>query len=342
MIRSSPANSVTAVALRRFAETTVYPSVNQDYARSGEPRVRRDSPFNFGLGESSGYNLGPMDFGNLAYPVSGAAGYAPPATSAAFPESGWDWGAIGNTLMDFVPVVGPARSLYNRYDEGGMGNLMSMGGAMDAAFVGLDLFGLGGMAKMGVKGAGKLGSRLLGRVGASSGEIMNGASKLGPHIAGTFGGAITETVSKDATAAFRVFGGETPEVGRFLTGDLNAERLFNTDPSRYRWDFALPEGNAMTGGRWADIPAGIPHWTGATAPLGSQLGGGSQLFVNAFNPMWFRDLSLVEQAKFLPDTLKYLQYEYGLNRNALPALGGAMLGKMGASFPWGMSGEDGK
>ncbi len=108
-----------------------------------------------------------------------------------------------------------------------------------------------------------------------------GAGPLPAEVAATFrSGAYTEVITTGEVTLYRVFGGESRQMGSFWT------RTQPAGPLQSAMDLALPSGNAATSVVEITVPAGTRIFEGTAAPAFGQLGGGSQVYIPRVNPSW--------------------------------------------------------
>ncbi|GEM_PF-1380722 len=112
---------------------------------------------------------------------------------------------------------------------------------------------------------------------------LNGPGPLGEKVASTFrGGSYTELVTSEPTMLYRVYGGNSPNIGPYWTRTPPAGAL------QSRIDSALlPQwGNTAENIVKIQVPAGTRIFEGFAAPQGELVGGGNQVFIPNVNRAW--------------------------------------------------------
>ncbi len=112
---------------------------------------------------------------------------------------------------------------------------------------------------------------------------LNGPGPLGETVANTFrSGSYTETVLSGDTTFYRVYGGNSPQLGPYWTQTPPAGPLQSTIDSALNPVWGNTAENVAT----IVVPKGTTVYTGFAAPQGGLVGGGSQVVIPTVNPAW--------------------------------------------------------
>jgi len=112
---------------------------------------------------------------------------------------------------------------------------------------------------------------------------LNGPGPLGADVANTFRSAsYTETVLGEDTTYYRVYGGNSPQLGPYWTQTPPAGPLQSTIDSALNPAWGNTAENVAT----ITVPKGTTVYTGFAAPQGGLVGGGSQVVIPTVNPAW--------------------------------------------------------
>ncbi|EEQ08594.1 hypothetical protein ymoll0001_41190 [Yersinia mollaretii ATCC 43969] len=146
--------------------------------------------------------------------------------------------------------------------------------------------GVGGLAKGGVRFASKQVDKF--RVKGTTVVIAEyGPLNKGPlteQIAGTFrSGSYKENITTEPTTLYRVYGGNSGELGAYWT------RVKPTGPVQSVIDSALDPkwGNTATKVVEIKMPAGVKFYEGTAAQQSGLVGGGNQVYISGkVDPSW--------------------------------------------------------
>jgi hypothetical protein len=112
---------------------------------------------------------------------------------------------------------------------------------------------------------------------------LNGPGPLGESVANTFrGGSYTESVLSEDTTLYRVYGGNSQQIGPYWTRTAPAGPLQSTIDSALNPAWGNTAQNVTT----MVVPKGTTIYEGFAAPQGGLLGGGSQVVIPTVNPAW--------------------------------------------------------
>jgi len=112
---------------------------------------------------------------------------------------------------------------------------------------------------------------------------LNGPGPLGESVANTFrGGSYTESALAEDTTLYRVYGGNSPQVGPYWTRTPPAGPLQSTIDSALDPAWGNTAQNVVA----IRVPSGTTIYEGFAAPQGGLVGGGSQVVIPRVNPAW--------------------------------------------------------
>jgi RHS repeat-associated protein len=112
---------------------------------------------------------------------------------------------------------------------------------------------------------------------------LNGPGPLGETVANTFRSATyTETVTTEETTLYRVYGGNSQQIGPYWTATPPAGALQSTIDSALNPEWGNTAQNVVT----IKVPPGTTIYQGFAAPQGGLVGGGSQVVLPNVNPAW--------------------------------------------------------
>ena len=112
---------------------------------------------------------------------------------------------------------------------------------------------------------------------------INGPGPLGNQVASTFRSATyTELTTSEATTLYRVYGGNSPQLGPYWTRTAPSGPLQSTIDSALNPAWGNTANNVVT----IQVPTGTKIFEGVAAPQGGLLGGGNQVFIQTVNPTW--------------------------------------------------------
>jgi hypothetical protein len=130
---------------------------------------------------------------------------------------------------------------------------------------------------------GKFAKFLAAEGGSIAWNPLNGPGPLGADVANTFRSAsYTETVLGEDTTYYRVYGGNSPQLGPYWTQTPPAGPLQSTIDSALNPAWGNTAENVAT----ITVPKGTTVYTGFAAPQGGLVGGGSQVVIPTVNPAW--------------------------------------------------------